>query len=614
MIGPGQRMRLQAVRLFVLCGLLASSAAPASGTPAAALQMQLEQVLREQGLTGAVWATSIPDGGMRVGAAGHMDATTGEPMRPDARVQVGSVTKAVLAIGVLLLISEGRLSLDTPVSELLPGIRIDNPWARSDPVRVRHLLSHTAGLENLRLWQFFSLEAEAETPLALTFARSPLHVQTRPGSRFGYSNIGYGLLGMVIEAVTGERYEQVLDRDLLPRLGMHDSRFAFSSQTGSGADPRLAMGHWEHAVPHPSVPLHLRPASQFTTTAGDMAKFARFLIGDGRADGLPLIDPALHAAMTRPAATEAADAGLPLGRGLVLAGRDRHGVVGDCHPGNTVGFWAMLCVYPQHAAWLFVAVNTDSETADYERLIALLVTSLDLPRRAQAMAGKPSGSLHQWDGVYVRTPAAMPRLGWLDTVSGLVRLKADGDLLWMRPIVGAERRLTPVGGLLFRTEGRTLPSHALLLGDDGRQVITDGLRSHARVAAWRVVLPGVALLAGALAMLWIVAAGTARLLRRRLRPADPLFAPWLGVMALPLPLPWLLDQSMLQLGDRTPGSLITAAVTAALPMCLLLGLVQAFRSRHRRGVLVDMLVVSLALQATALLIAWDLLPLRLWTL
>jgi CubicO group peptidase (beta-lactamase class C family) len=78
-----------------------------------------------------------PDGDS-IGAAGLANADSGEPMTTDKRVHVGSVTKTVLATGVLRLITTGRLSLDTPVADLLPGLGFDNPWAASDPVRIRH--------------------------------------------------------------------------------------------------------------------------------------------------------------------------------------------------------------------------------------------------------------------------------------------------------------------------------------------------------------------------------------------------------------------------------------------------------------------------------------------
>lgn len=254
----------------VLIGLLFFIVLPLSATPGAlTLHADMERALDEEGLTGAVWATVTPDGSFAVGAAGFKNARTGERMTPDSRVHVGSVAKTLLAAGVLRLITEGRLALDTPVPQLLPAVEFQNRWAASDPIRVRHLLAHTAGLDNARVWQLFSLKPETATPLRDAFAGEPslLRVRTRPGSRYSYSNMGYTLLGMVIESVTGERYERYLDTHLLRPLSMHDSTFEFVSQSGIHADTRLAMGHFEEGATQAAVPMYLRPAGQFTTTA-----------------------------------------------------------------------------------------------------------------------------------------------------------------------------------------------------------------------------------------------------------------------------------------------------------------------------------------------------------
>lgn len=606
--------------VWILLACLWPVTAPAGVVPPGVhLQHEMQQVLEAEGLVGAVWSVSTDESGPVVGATGLKNADTREPMQSDTRVQVGSVTKAVLAVGVLRLITQQRLSLDTPVSALLPGVLIDNPWERSDPVRIRHLLAHTAGLENLRLWQFFSLQPSPDTPLADAFARATLRVQTRPGNHFGYSNAGYTLLGMVIESVTGERYETWLDRELLPPLEMHDSRFAFTSQTGAAADPRLAMGHFENATAHPVVPLYLRPAAQFTTTAADMATFAHFLMGNGQINGTPFVEAALLADAARPAPTDATRAGLPLGHGHILVGRDRRGAIGGCHPGNTVGFWAMLCVYPQHKAAFFVATNSDSETADYERLNALLQGSLALPPDPPTLPHAPASDLHEWDGFYIPRPAAMPHLAGLEALTGFVRVRIEHDALRIRAFPSGERRLTPVGGRLFRAEGRSVASHVLLHADDGNRVLNDGLRNHVRVHAARIVLPWMSLIACLSGVLWVIGAGSIRAFRRlRCRTPlglhNPLFVPLLGTFALLLPMPFLLQQSLLQLGDRTAGSLLLAAVTTGWPLCLLAGVLLAIRRwcLERRG-LGDLLALVLILQAVVLLLTCGLWPVRLWT-
>ncbi|UQV43550.1 beta-lactamase family protein [Janthinobacterium lividum] len=576
--------------------------------------------LKDEGLAGAVWSEVLPDGTVRTGAAGLRDAARHMPMQADTRVQVGSVGKVALALGVLRLISEDRLTLDTPLQQVLPEMALKNPWQASDPVRIRHLLAHTSGLDNVRFWQAFSLNPAPDTPLAAAFdgGRNLLRVRARPGSRYAYSNMGYGLLGMVIEKVTGQPYERYLDAQLLQPLGMADSTFTFVTQTGAHADPRLAMGHFEHGVAQAAVPQYLRPAAQFTTTAADMGKLAQFLMGDGKLQGKRFIDLALMGALSEPAGTDAAQAGLATGHGLALAVRDRHNVVGACHPGTAVGFRAMLCLYPEQDSAFFLAFNTDAEQADYERFNRLLLRDLELPLRAPAPHGTPAPTVENWQGVYVPSPSPMASMAWVDAVFGFTRLKWDGESLFLIPFQGEPKELEPVGGLLFRASDRSTPSH-VLMQEDGKHVLSDGLRSYERASMLRMLVLWGSLALGMAGLLYVLVVGVWRAALRSLGRGDHLFAPLLSMLALLLPLPFFYFQSYLRLGDVTIASVLLALATGALPLATAFGLARCWRSRGTAAeagswAKWDWVALLAALQLLLVLAWWGLLPLRLWQL
>ncbi|PHV14706.1 methicillin resistance protein FmtA [Janthinobacterium sp. BJB303] len=604
----------RAVPALLLCCTTAAHAA--GGT----LEAEFAAGLKEEGLAGAVWSEVLPDGTVKVGASGLRDAARQVPMQADTRVQVGSVGKVALALGVLRLVSEDKLTLDTPLQQVLPELALKNPWLASDPVRIRHLLAHTSGLDNARFWQAFSLHPAPDAPLAAAFdgGGNLLRVRTRPGSRYAYSNMGYGLLGMVIEKVTGQPYERYLDAQLLQPLGMADSTFGFVSQTGAHADPRLAMGYFEHGAAQPAVPQYLRPAAQFTTTAADMGKLAQFLMGDGKLQGAQFIDLALMGALSEPAGTDAAQAGLATGHGLALAVRDRHNVVGACHPGTAVGFRAMLCIYPEQDSGFFVAFNTDAEHADYERFNRLLLRDLELPLRAPAPRGTPAPTVENWQGVYVPSPSPMASMAWVDAVFGFTRVKWDGEALFLIPFQGEPRELEPVGGLLFRASDRSTPSH-VLMQEDGKHILSDGLRSYERASMLRMLVLWGSLALGAAGLLYVLLVGAWRAARRGLGRGDHLFAPLLSLLALLLPLPFFYFQSFLRLGDVTVASVLLALATGALPLAMAFGLARCWRSRGaaaESGTLAtwDWLALLAALQLLLVLAWWGLLPLRLWHL
>ena len=107
-------------------------------------------MLERERLTGAAWMLLGDDGTIAVDAAG-VRRVGGAALRPDDRFQVGSIAKTVIAAGVLRLVTQKRLSLDAPVASWLPEVALDNPWVPAHPVRLRHLLDHTAGLEDASL-------------------------------------------------------------------------------------------------------------------------------------------------------------------------------------------------------------------------------------------------------------------------------------------------------------------------------------------------------------------------------------------------------------------------------------------------------------------------------
>jgi CubicO group peptidase (beta-lactamase class C family) len=589
--------------VLLLCG----------GAAATSLEDSVGQALRDEGLVGASWAL-VDAGTITTGAAGRRDARRDEPLAREDRVQVGSIAKTLVALGVLRLVSEGRLSLDAPVAELLPALAIENPWAQGDPVRVRHLMDHTSGLDDARLSQVFSLRASPDTPLSESVGSDPsqLRVRFRPGAWLSYSNLGYTLLGMVIEAVTRERYEAYLDAHLLRPLGMHQSTFRFVSQA---SDARLVMGHFEQGATQATVPSYLRPAGQLTTTAGDMGLFARFLMGNGEVDGVPFVDPRLLRSMGRPTTTEAVAAGLEAGYGLGLNRRDRHGVLGNCHVGTTVGFRSSLCIFPAEQKAFFIAFNTDSEGANYERFDAALVRELALRPVPPTRSAEPPGTIAAWEGIYVLAPIRNESFAYLDVTLNFATVRWDGSHLHLRPFQSAAKSLAPVGGMLLRSQGQAAASHVLLAPSGGRQAISDGFRTYERVSPWRIVPLWLSLAAGLAGLAYVVLVGCVRVARRRLARTDPLFVPFIASLSLVLPMPFFLGQSFLRLGELTPASLMLAFVTAALPAAMALGLWR--RSRRgvaRAGEVFETFALLAVLQWAAVLAYWGLVPLRLWVI
>lgn len=587
---------------------------------AAELAADFDTMLAREGLTGVVW--SITDGDrVELGARGTADAARGAPLRADARVHVGSIAKTIVALAILRRVSQGLLDLDTPVQALLPDLPIDNPWAATHPLRLRHLLDMTGGLDDVRLWQVFSARTEPDVALddVLRRDRTVLRLRTPPGSRFSYSNVSFTLAARVLEANVGERYETWIAREVLRPLGMDDSTMLYvtPARDGEAGDPRLAWGHAEGLVPVVTPTMGVRPAAQFTTTAADMARLATFLFGDGRIRGEPFVDEDLVEALGRPHGTEAANAGLRSGYGLGLYTRDRHGAIGACHGGSTAGFRSLFCVYRDRRRAFFVAHNTDREGAAYERFDERLVRALGVESPSDPhLPGPVPADEHAWSGRYVPAPSRHSQAALADRLFGVWTLQFRGGGGTLEPASGPERRLERTGVRLYRQEDRRQASLALLRAADGRPLVATGTLTLRRIgwleeAALRAVTAG-----GVAGLAWWLLAPPLRRLRRGVPLAR--MPAWWAVVALVSAGIAVAMQPWQRLGDPTVASVALAATTLLVVPALLWQGALAWRGRHeaglRRGRLLDLAAVALSLAFCVLLGAFGLWPLMLWRL
>jgi CubicO group peptidase (beta-lactamase class C family) len=609
----------QIVQIVATYCMLAVSAAPAVGaaiSPAAApvLQTAIEAVLAEEQLSGVAWSLVRPDSEARLGAAGFSDNAIHKPFTTDTQFHVGSVTKSLLSVGVLRLVTMGHIDIDAPVSTYLADDEFDNPWRATIEVTVRHLLDHTSGLEDARLWHIFSQRAGPNTPLREAFVdRDLLRIRTKPGAVFSYSNMGYTLLGLIIESVTGEGYEAWLDENLLDAMGMHNSTFRFTTQQASSGQSLLAWGHVDDGSRYAAQPGFLRPAGQFTTTADDLARLAQFLLDDGWLAGQPFIDTNLMQARGWVDGTDAALQGLVAGYALGMGRRDRHGVVGFCHGGNVVGFVAMLCIFPNEGKAFSYSVNTDSETADYGRIDKLLIAALDVAPAQRAETVSPASDITDWLGWYVLSPNRFQTFEYLDTVFGAVMISGPTNALNMAYLQQPDRQLRSLGGRHYSANDRATASHVFFRGANGDYSMSDGFKTYLKVPAVYLMLHGLSIALGLLGLVWLLIAGLVSLLRHRVGARSRVEAPaFIAVLLLVTPVPFFLTQSFMALGDFTPASALLALTSMLLPVGMLLTLMRAVVSYRQPLALLHGFAAAFVLQWSVVLMTAGLLPLRLW--
>lgn len=604
-------------RIFTLCLLFSLLSLSVIGQDhQLVLRGKIMTALAEEKLAGAVWSTVDSNGVVLADAYGTKSFGSKRPLSAADRVQVGSVTKTLLATGIFRLVTINKLNLDTPIEKILPGIRFENQWASSNPVTLRHLLDHTSGMEDLRFWQLFSKKVNPNTQLMDNFSRDPsvLHIYTKPGTQFAYSNMGYTLLGMIIEAVTKQRYEDYLDNFLLTPLGMTRSTFHFVTQQGENADKDLAMGHLEEMRPQPTVPMYLRPAGQFTTTAYDMGIFIRFLLSDGSLNGIPFIREDLLRAMGSPAASEAIAQGLEIGYSGGLMKRDFNKVIGYAHSGNTIGYHAMLYLFPSEKKGFFISHNMDSETADYEVFNKILLQSLNLRKvKEQAVAEMPA-DISKWKGNYIAVRDKIKSFAYLDFLAGFVTILPQKEQIIFRQFQKDDKVLSPTGHHLFKSADKMRSSHAFYTDAAGNQLISTGFRTFKKINSLYLWAMWLSFLLGVLAIFYLFLNGLVKLITQRMAFLKQLSAiPFLSILLLSIPVALFMNQDFTALGDVTPASLSLAILTSILPIAMIAGIWAHFKDKKPAKTSgITLLALIFASQLFVVLICWGMVPFLLW--
>ncbi|SFR94942.1 CubicO group peptidase, beta-lactamase class C family [Dyella sp. OK004] len=286
-------------------------------------------------------------------AYGYSDLARRVPMRKDAIFRIYSMTKTITSVAVMMLVEDGKLSLDDPLSRHLPGFAApqvltggtaDEPKFReaTNVPTLHALLTHTAGYpaglkgdeQAVKLMERVDPHGASDLrDFAARMSRVPLAAD--PDTRFGYDGASLELLARVVEVASGQSFESFLQQRIFTPLHMRDTGFSVPTAerghvadlTVMGKDGKLALAPTESAH-HPGVPLnaYTSGAGGLYSTASDYARFAQMLLDGGTLDGQTLLSRKTvelmmrnHLTMLYPPVTQFSDAeGFGIGGYVVL--------------------------------------------------------------------------------------------------------------------------------------------------------------------------------------------------------------------------------------------------------------------------------------------------------
>ena len=561
------------------------------------------------------------------GGVGEGDTAAHKPVTASTNFRVGSVSKGFVALALLKLQEEGKIDLNAPVKSIAPEIEIHNPWEASDPVRVVNLLQHTAGFDDMHLNEVYNTADAPDIPLRDVFARFtlPQVVRWRPGMRMAYSNPGYGLAGYLIEKITGQKFEDYIQQNILDPLGMTHSSFLLSDAIRAHLSEGY-QGNPPAALPYMNI--YLRPAGNLMSSPEDMALWVRMLLNRGTLDGKEIVKPESIVQMEEPTTTLAARAGLKAGYGLGNYFDTGHTILEHGHDGGIAGFISDYRYLPDQGLGYVILFNSGSPGEAYQgvdKLVYSYVTAGIDPLAAPPAAQAPGAMLEEMAGWYQAENPRSQLFGFIDQIQGVERVYWDNGVLREKQLIGGKAEaLVPVGGDQFRLEKEPVATHIFFTGDGGARVLgeSDGLyavRVSPAIPILRLVLIVGALLlmisALGFALIWVP-----RKLLGRMKEVKNLRVRVLPLLAV-LSFIAVIATGMALFGEVNPGAPNVASVTLWIASWLFalfsiwaLGAALVSRSGEiKRGVWIHSLLVAVSCCGIAAYLAWwHIIGLRAW--
>jgi len=419
----------------VILGLGSATLAQARSAPRLDLDAALASI--DPNGAGCVAGVALAGAAPVIVARGQADLEHAAPLTPATIIETGSLAKQLTAAAIVLLVQDGKLSLDDDIRRVLPEMP-----DYGAPITIRHLLNHTSGLREQ--WSLMALTgngpgAQVHTnAMILDLASRQKGLNFAPGAEFLYTNTNYALAAMIVERVSGTSLQAFTRQRLFQPLGMGHTQWRENFRTvvpGRASAYAPTDAGFVANMPFTSV----YGNGGLLTTVGDLLTWNAFL---DRPSSLPG-GPALAAALQTPGRLSS---GAPLDYGLGLEITRDHGRRLVSHSGSTAGYKTWLGRYPDEGVSIALMCNNGGidPVALGERIAAqaLLVaghapsqTAVSAPR-AVAAAQAPR-DLTPYQGLF------------RDPVRGdLVRLAAVGGQLTLTR--GASQTLKPLGENRFQ--------------------------------------------------------------------------------------------------------------------------------------------------------------------
>ncbi|MBZ0319246.1 MAG: beta-lactamase family protein [Anaerolineae bacterium] len=341
----------------------------------------VNEILAQAHIPGVGLALVAPGKVLWTGGYGFSNVEAGIPVTSDTPFMLASVTKTFTGTAVMRAVQEGKLTLDTPINDVLPFV-VDNPHVDGEVITVRHLVTHTSGILDAYP-TYTDLYTPGDSPIELGeflagylveggqwYSPDDNFALRTPGVTSEYSNVGAALAGYIVQQVTNMPLDDYAQDFLFGPLGMthtgwHLADFADLSPIAVPYSDGEPMEHFGYPT---------WPDGQLRTSPSDIARFLAAIMNGGELDGVRILDEATVETMLQPALPEVtSDIGV-----FWFLNYPEPGDIG--HSGGDPGVTTWMAFNPEAELGVVVLFNCDCALAQnaMEALASIMTTHVDL--------------------------------------------------------------------------------------------------------------------------------------------------------------------------------------------------------------------------------------------
>lgn len=251
-----------------------------------AAELILEEMHRNN-IVGLSAAIIVGDRMVWAKGYGYADREAKRLATPATVYRVGSISKIPNALAVLQCKAAGKVDIDAPIKRYIPELQVKSRLATEQAFTSRQLMTHHSGLPSDIVKGMWGEEPAPFQQVVSLLAEE--YLAYPPGMMHSYSNLGAGLLGVMLERVSGMEYEAVMQETVLQPLGMADSSYSLQPHIVQ----KLSQGYNHKGQQEQDVAMRDVPAGNLYTSVNDLGKMMIMLLNDGVYDGVEVLPPAL---------------------------------------------------------------------------------------------------------------------------------------------------------------------------------------------------------------------------------------------------------------------------------------------------------------------------------